>query len=411
MQQQQQFVPKRQPTNLSQRSILSIGGAEQVFNEGNKSNMSLVLVPWTGYLPVFTVPTGPYVLWQRFGKDMGILPPGLKMGWAPWNRISHIVTKAATTYDAPTYDVPTADNVMVNVDVSITFHIYDPQAFVYKIGANNFNNYLHGKIEEGVRGLVYGVTHNRVNDLRESFAESMRDNLKSTMSKFGVTMMNVKVTNVKLPDELQSRLEKTTAFQTKIEEAQKQHEARKIIKENDAKKLIEAQRKDNGRKLQDIEAEIERYATEVKEMMDRQRGLSAVAVTKARGRAETRITSAKGDRDVAKAEGERMAEEVVRSAAISAEASKVRAAQDSMVMIKGSEAELVDAKNTGEGMIAMATAESGASNKLKVKRAVLLEKKRLAVLQALAAKGRKIIAGKHSQLIMDQLCDGARPHM
>lgn len=351
------------------------------------------------------------MLWQRFGKDMGILAPGLKVGWAPWNRISHIVTKAATTYDAPTYDVPTADNVMVNVDVSITFHIYDPQAFVYKIGANNFNNYLHGKIEEGVRGLVFGVTHNRVNDLRESFAESMRENLKSTMSKFGVTMMNVKVTNVKLPDELQLRLEKTTAFQTKIEEAQKQHEAHKIIKENDAMKLIEAQRKDNDRKLQDIEAEIERYDTEVRELVEKQRGLSAVALTQAKGRAETRITAARGDRDVAKAEGERMAEEVLRSAAIAADAAKIRATQDSMVMIKASEAELVDAKNSGEGMVAMATAEAGAADKLKVKRSVALEKKRLIILQALAAKGRKIITGKHSELLMDQLCDGARPQM
>jgi len=144
-------------------------------------------------------------------------------------------------------------------------------------------------------------------------------------------------------------------------------------------------------------------------MIDRQRGLSAVAVTQARGRAETRITSARGDRDVAKAEGERIAEEVLRSAAIAAEASKVRAAQDSMVMIKASEAQLVDAKNNAEGMIAMATAEAGAAEKLKVKRSVALEKNRLAILQALAAKGRKIIAGKHSQLIMDQLCDGATP--
>ena len=144
-------------------------------------------------------------------------------------------------------------------------------------------------------------------------------------------------------------------------------------------------------------------------MIDRQRGLSAVAVTQARGRAETRITSARGDRDVAKAEGERIAEEVLRSAAIAAEASKVRAVQDSMVMIKASEAQLVDAKNNAEGMIAMATAEAGAAEKLKVKRSVALEKNRLAILQALAAKGRKIIAGKHSQLIMDQLCDGATP--
>ena len=42
---------------------------------------------------------------------------------------------------------------MVNVDISITFNITDPEAFVYSIGANNFNEYLHGKIEEGRTSL------------------------------------------------------------------------------------------------------------------------------------------------------------------------------------------------------------------------------------------------------------------
>lgn len=402
---------KKQSTKLYQQRIITIASAEKVFNEGKKSEIPLVLVPWTGYLPIFTVPTGPYVLWQSFGKDQGELSPGLKVGWAPWNRISHVVTRAAITYDAPTYDVPTADNVMVNVDISITFNIVRPTDFVYTIGARNFNAYLSGKIEEAVRGLVYGVTHNKVNDLRESFAESMRNNLTSKLFPMGVKVMNVKVTNVKLPSELQQRLEKTTAFQTKIEEAAKQHEAKKIILENDALKQIEALRKDNGRKLQEITAEIDRFGTEMKEMVDRQKGLSRIHVTQARAKAEARVASATGDRDVSKAEGMRMAEEVTRSAAIAAEASKVKAAQDSMVMIKASEAKLVEAKNVAEGMVAMASAEAGAATKLKVKRSLALEMKRLAILQSLAARGRRIIAGKQSDKLMNQMMEGANANM
>lgn len=41
--QQIQYVPKRPHTTLSQRTIMSVGGAEKVFNEGNKSNMVSIL--------------------------------------------------------------------------------------------------------------------------------------------------------------------------------------------------------------------------------------------------------------------------------------------------------------------------------------------------------------------------------
>lgn len=293
---------KKESTTLSQRSIMTISTAEKHFNESTKSNTILVCVPRFGYLPLFTVPTGPVVLWQSFGKNQGRLTPGLKLCWSPWNRVSHIVTAASITYDAPTANVPTADNVMVNVDISITFAIVEPEIFVYKIGARNFNQYLHGKIEENVRGLVYSVLHNKVNDLRESFAESMRDNLKTKLNEVGVNMMNVKVTNVGLPETLQTRLEKTTAFQTKIEEAQKQHETKKIVLENEASKQLEALQKDNSRKLQELNAEIERYSTESREMIEKQRGASRITVTQANAKAEAKIASATGNRDVAKAE-------------------------------------------------------------------------------------------------------------
>ena len=219
-------VMSKVKSNLVQRHVWLTSSANEVFAERGHTDQAIVIVPDTPRCPqlYFTVPAGPYVLWQSWGQNKGLLSPGLKCCWMPWNRVSHIVTKAAITYDAPAYNVPTADNVMVEVDVSITFSISggeDAAAdFVYKIGARNFNDYLSSKIEEAIRGLVYGVTHNKVNDLREEFAITMLENLKSKFMVFGVRMMNVKVTDVKLPSELQHRLEKTTAFQTKIEEAQ-----------------------------------------------------------------------------------------------------------------------------------------------------------------------------------------------
>jgi hypothetical protein len=266
----------KQRTKFTSRAVFSVNSADEAFNDrSHNGEQVLVAVPSNFIssccpLPYFSVPTGPYVLWQAWGENMGLLTPGLKMCWFPYKSISHVVTKAAITYDAPTYNVPTADNVMVNVDVSMTFSISGHEEaasdFVYKMGPVNFTDFMAAKTEEAVRALVYGVTHNKVNDLREEFATTMLDNLKSKVGEFGVRMMNVKVTNVMLPNELQERLEKTTTFQTKIEEASKHQENTVLLLENDCNKQIESIRKSNLRKLQDLSAECNRFEIEMREM-------------------------------------------------------------------------------------------------------------------------------------------------
>lgn len=403
-------------TVLVQREVFSVSNADTAFNEQVGAEQVVVLVPWSSSfccVPFFSVPAGPWVLWQSCGKNQGILTPGLKCCWAPWNQISHVVSKAAITYDAPTYNVPTADNVMVNVDISISFKIAGgneaPADFVYKIGAANFNDYLNSKVEEAVRGLVHGVTHNKVNDLRETFAISMLDNLRSKMGPFGVQMMNVKVTDVRLPPALQQRLENITGFQTKISEAEKMQETKKLLLENDALKKLEALKKDNALKLQNITAECQRYETETKEMCEKQNGISQVNETKARTAAENRIITAQGDKEVATAEGQQKAEQLIRSTTITAEASKVKADEEYEIQVLASEARLSAAKNTSEGMIAMAEAEAGAVQKLAVKRKFELEFARLEILKEIAASGRKVITGAAADTLMAQLVEASKP--
>ena len=66
---------------------------------------------------------------------------------------------------------------MVNVDLSLAFRIGpDAEAarkFVYRLGAHRFDELLSAETEEAIRGLVYSVTHDKVNDLREEFAVGM----------------------------------------------------------------------------------------------------------------------------------------------------------------------------------------------------------------------------------------------
>ena len=91
-------------------------------------------------------------------RNMGQLPPGVLWFWPGWCRVSHIVTRATVTYNAPTRNCPTADNVMVNVDLSLTFRI-GPDAdaaanFIYKLGAHRFDELIGAETEVAIRGLV-----------------------------------------------------------------------------------------------------------------------------------------------------------------------------------------------------------------------------------------------------------------
>ena len=69
--------------------------------------------------------------------------------------------------------------------------------------------------------------HDRVNDLREEFAQGMLSGLARKFAPFGVQVKNVKVTEVKLPHHVAQTLEQTTTFRTKISEIAKKHDESK----------------------------------------------------------------------------------------------------------------------------------------------------------------------------------------
>ena len=108
-------------------------------------------------------------------------------------------------YSAPSRQVPTADNVMIDINLSLTFAIgpnyEDAEAFVYTLGTTRFDEFLAAEVEEGIRGLVYSVTHDRVNDLREEFAQGMLASLSRKFQLYGVQIRNVKITEAALPAE------------------------------------------------------------------------------------------------------------------------------------------------------------------------------------------------------------------
>jgi len=208
--------------------------------KGKQGEIPLVLIP--SLRPTFSlmmsVPDGVFCLGQRFGRDIGVINPGLAIK-PSFIRISHVVSKQSCTYDAPVKLCPTSDDVRVNIDVVVILQITNPQPFIYKLGARNFDEFLSGTVDEGIRMLVRGETHRTVYDLRGDKAQVLLQILNDKFDKLGVRFSDVKITSVELPDELSECLEITTKMAKAMEKLTRQNEFEMMQIQQESEMTIE----------------------------------------------------------------------------------------------------------------------------------------------------------------------------
>jgi len=399
-----------------QRAIGDPTEAASVFNEHHANEIVLVAVPANAgdyccgcccCLPYVRIPSGYYSLWQRWYKHMGRAEPGVIFCYPFYKRISHVINAATITYSAPSRQVPTADNVMVDINLSLTFAI-GPGAdeatdFVYKLGTTRFDEFLTNEVEEGIRGLVYSVTHDRVNDLREEFAQGMLASLSRKFAPYGVQIKNVKITESALPASLAQMLEQTTTFRTRIAEVAKKHENALRVLQDEAAQQLEQIVRTNHRREQDLTAQCHRYEIEHKEKVDEMAGSARVQEIEVQSRMDVLIGQKQGDLQVATAEGSKEAEVIVQTMRIECERRKVKVEEQATVEILGSEAKLKASQNDSQALVAEAEAENNSTAGLEVKRKYELEWKRLEVLEKLAENGRRFISGPTGQQMMREM--------
>jgi len=399
-----------------QRHIGDPTEAGVAFNTVRGSEICLVAIPanagdYCGGLaccvPYLRVPSGYFSLWQRWYKNMGDISPGVQVCWPFYKRVSHVINAATITYSAPSRQVPTADNVMVDLNLSLTFAIGpgidDATDFVYKLGTTRFDEFLTNEVEEGIRGLVYSVTHDRVNDLREEFALGMLTNLSRKFLPYGVQIKNVKITESALPVSLARMLEQTTTFRTRISEVAKKHENALRVLQDEAAQQLETIVRTNHRREQDLTAQCARYEIEHKERVDEMAGTARVQEIEAQSRMDVLIGQKKGDLQVAKAEGAKEAEVILQQMKIECDKRRVKVEEKALVEILSSEAKLKAAQNNAQSLIAEAEGENNSTAGLEVKRKYELEWKRLQVLESLARTGRRFVSGPSGQAMMREM--------
>jgi len=212
-----------------QLNVGSVSDAVSIFSTKNeRGEVPLVLIPahrspFSGTGWWLTIPTGCYCLMQRFGKDIGIAPPGGSIK-PPFYRIGYIVNSQSCNYNAPVRECPTSCNIRVSVDVHIVFNIQNPQDFVYKLGAVHFDQLLSGAVDEGIRVLVRSHEYHTVRHLRGNRADVLLTNLNKKFDSCGVNFHNCTITHVELPASLESSLERTTELKKAMEKTKREHD-------------------------------------------------------------------------------------------------------------------------------------------------------------------------------------------
>lgn len=214
--------------------------------KGLDGEVPLVLIPtrrsmWSLFLEI---PSGCACLVQRLGKDVGgVAEPGLMIR-PSWYRIAYVVSTQVCTYDAPVASCPTSDDVRVSVDVVIVFQITNAPDFIYNLGAQNFDDFLSGTVDEAIRLLVRAESHTTVYGLRGSQADHMIRLLNQKFGKCGVTFLDVKIASVWLLDSLSDCLQTTTKLQKAMDKSIRRHEYEMLqIRQESQMQVEEIQRR------------------------------------------------------------------------------------------------------------------------------------------------------------------------
>jgi len=394
-----------------QVNVGGIGDAQSIFSQKNETGqIPIVLIPshrspfnGTGWW--LTIPTGCHCLMQRFGKDIGTAQPGGALK-PPWYRIAYIVTMQSCTYNAPVKECPTADNVRVGVDCVLVFAIRDPAAFVYKLGAVRFDQLLSGAVDEGIRSMVRGQTHQTVRMLRGNRAEGFLKLLNEKFEEMGVVFSNCTITAVILPEALENSLEKTTELRKAMDRTKREHEFQLGELQRKADMELEELGRKNEQTIVMEQGKKKRAELEMQQRMVKEEETTQTAVIEAQTKAQVNMMEAKASLDRGRINMERERVESISRAEADAEARRVQADIKYKTVQMTSEAEKRKYEAEAAATRLDAEAEAKAATNLVHKRRHELEIREKEVLRKLAQKANYNLIGEQGDKLVNAMMTG-----
>jgi len=421
--------------------------------DSNYKYCTLIVVPERNPCKFYlAIPEGFHAIMTSYGQYTGVRPAGLHYAY-PWERVSHLVTKQYIVFDTPVKECPTLDNVMVEIDVNVVFHIKEDEtsvkAFVYTLGPERLQDMLKAFQEEAVRGMARQKNYTDIYDLmdteelpefeekkaepeelpteevgydddddggpdntekdkaketeekrqstsRENLAEQL-DNTKREMNRklneYGVNVYSITITNVRLPTEFRNQMEEATTFQSKNIEQESKQRYDLLVIENTEKRNKDMQQlqelKEEATVKKDQRAAAEKKTTDIFSAETE----SLLALIKEEMKSEIRDINTTSTLKCAQLNAEKVEELAAIEAEAEAEIKTLEADLEGWMTRKHAETKLKVAELEAKKNFIMAQAEDDMKEKLKAKREFNTMMSNIMVLNRLADNPGAVISG------------------
>ncbi|MCC6467484.1 MAG: protease modulator HflC [Alphaproteobacteria bacterium] len=153
---------------------------------------------------LFTVQEGRQALVLRLGDPIRVVTdPGLKAKWPAADNVVYF-EKRVLDFDAERAEMATADQKQVEVDAFARYRIVDPLRF-YQTGNSNervLNQRLASIIGTNLRTSIAEVPLAQVlTEERARLMQRIAENVNVEAKTFGITVIDVRIKRVDLPDE------------------------------------------------------------------------------------------------------------------------------------------------------------------------------------------------------------------
>jgi len=372
-----------------------------------RGNQPIVLIPKkrSGVKMFLTIPAGCACIVERNGVYLGEWPPGRHN--ADWrHRVAFVVTKHTCTYNYTVSDCATRDDVMTRVDLTLLFNIDNATTFVYKIGATHFNEMLKAVAEEAIRGLVRSIDHSSIYELRSSAADQILSVLNRTFKEFGVLFVSTTVTNVSLPADLSQCLEEASKIDSQINEAARSQEFKMKQLNDQAELEMKEITLQNERTDADLIATRERLAIDKDAKVAETVAAAERAIVKERQLAESRKVKAAASLRDEQTRARTEVDKMLQKAEQDGKQQKLDMEKWSSGQLVIAESELQQAQSEAKILKMEADSEAAAVAELRGKREYELQLEALKAIEALAASGKIVLAGKSGQQLLDALVNG-----
>jgi len=286
--QEQASQMREQIEPLTRQAIEKTGGI------GNMSILTIVLIV-IGIIIlilIFTniqiVPQAQEYILEVLGKYRSTWKAGIHVKVPFFSRIANRVTVKEQVLDTPPQPVITKDNVTMQIDAVVYYHIYDSKLYTY--GAADPILALANLSTTTLRNIIGGMTLDEALTSRDVINARLTELLDVATDPWGIKVTRVELKNILPPDEIRHAMEK------------------EMKAERDRRQTI-------------LEAE----------------GHKQAVITRAEGDKQALVLAAEGDRDarIARAEGEAQAVRLAKEA----EAAGIRylreaAADDAVIELK-----------------------------------------------------------------------------